>query len=63
MGVNHDSCLAVNCVGIEGMSFNQEIRIDIIYVGLGLPYSVVDPRGNLHLDLGSPIWGQECRRK
>lgn len=58
---NHDSRLAVNCLEIEGMSFNWEFRMEIMFVGLGVPYSVGDPGGNLHLDLGSSVWEQEWR--
>lgn len=58
-GANHDSRLAVSCLEIEGMSFNWEFRMEIMFVGLGVPYSVGHPGGNLHLDLGSSMWEQE----
>lgn len=55
-GVNHNSHPSVNCLKIEGMSLNQETRTDITYMGVRVPYLVVDLRGNLRLDLGSSMW-------
>lgn len=40
------------CVLQQG---NQDRRM---YVGLAVPYSVMDPGGNPHLALGSPMWRQ-----
>lgn len=56
--VNHDGCLAVSCLGIKSVPFNLQSRADNMYVGLGIPYLVMGPKGNLYLSLGSSMSGQ-----
>lgn len=62
-GVNHDGCLVINCLGIEGVSFILESRTDNIYMELGIPYLVMGSGGNLVFCLGSSTWGQEWGRE
>lgn len=62
-GVNHDGCLAVSCLGIKSVPFNLQSRADNRYVGLGIPYLVVGPKGNLCLSLVSSMWGQGGERQ